>query len=123
LETLNPEEYQQLLESRKRSSKYRSKKTEYNGVTYDSKKEAERAAQLDMCINAGFIKEWERQVRMPLHAPNGDRIGYYVLDFKVTDKDGNVWYEDVKGYHGIALWRWKFKHFQLEYPDLPIKII
>ena len=122
LETINSEEYEELLKKREKSSKYRSKRTEYNGVMYDSKKEAERAAQLDNCIKCGIIERWERQVRMPLHAPGGFVVGHYVLDFKVYTKD-EAWYEDVKGYQNIALWKWKFKHFQAEYPDLPIRII
>src|SRR5215475_11708938 len=45
-----------------RPNKYRAVPTQYGGVRYDSKAEAERAAQLDLMVRAGEVKFWVRQV-------------------------------------------------------------
>lgn len=82
-------------------NKYRNKKTEYNGVKYDSKKESEYAFKLDILKNAKDITERvldiERQVTYKLQV-NAIHICKYILDFKVTFADGRIEYIDVKGY-------------------------
>lgn len=103
-------------------NKYRSKRTKYKGITYHSKKEAKYAFGLDCLIQTGEVKGVERQVRMPLHAMGGKRIGYYVVDFKVIRPDNTVYYVEVKGYW-TSLAKWKVKHFKLEYPNLELIIV
>lgn len=103
-------------------SKYRAKPTVYNDRRYASKLEAKRAQQLDMLVKAGKIKSWEPQVRIPLHTCNNGLVGFYVIDFIVVDNNFNFWYEEVKG-HETALWKWKIRHFQWEYPDEEIRIL
>ena len=78
-------------------SKYKNKRTFYNGRWYDSKKESERAFELDSLKKANVVKEWTPQVRYRFEH-NGVLIGTYVLDFKVEYSDGTVEHEDVKGY-------------------------
>lgn len=91
----------------KKRSKYGAERTEYNGVTYASKAEAERAAVLDLLLAQGEIREWTRQPRFEL----GIKENVYVADFRVVGKDGSVWIEDVKGHktpkfkRDIKLWR------------------
>lgn len=81
-------------------SKLRNIRTEYDGRTYDSRKEASFAAGLDQAKLASHpaerVKEWIPQVRFEL-AVNGILICKYVLDFKVTYADGTTRYVDVKG--------------------------
>lgn len=77
-------------------NKYRNKRTEYNNITYDSKKEANYAIQLDWQIKAKEVVKWERQIRYKLIV-EGINIGTYVLDFKVYYTDGSIRYIDVKG--------------------------
>lgn len=77
-------------------SKYRNVKTEYDGRAYASKKEARRAAELDLLKKAGEVVEWVPQVRYPV-AINDAHICTYVADFVVTWKDGSVTVEDCKG--------------------------
>lgn len=103
-------------------NKYKAKRTVYNGVTYHSKKEANYAFKLDCLIQTGEVKGVERQVRMPLHAVGGKKVGYYVVDFKVTRNDDTVYYVEVKGY-ATQLWKWKARHFKLEYPKLELIVV
>ena len=94
---MTAEEYQQYLLTGKfptsqAKSKYRNKKTELDGVTYDSKKEARRAAELNLMLKSGEIVTLARQVRFRLI-----KGIEYVADFVYTTKDGEQIIEDVKG--------------------------
>lgn len=84
-----------ISKSSKRS-KYRSIKTEVDGVVFDSKKEAARWQELILLERAGEISNLARQVKFPLEV-NGDHICNYFADFCYDDSDGNVIVEDVKG--------------------------
>ena len=75
-------------------SKYKNKKTFYNGNWYDSKKESEVAQGYDLALKCKAILSWERQIRYKF-VVNGKNICTYVLDFKVTYPD-HVEYIDVK---------------------------
>ena len=97
-------------------SKYGAKKVTRNGITYDSKKEADRHAELLLLERAGKITQLQRQVRftlLPAHyeaykrfGKNGqplkdgrrcvERAVSYVADFVYT-QDGKIVVEDVKG--------------------------
>ncbi len=76
-------------------SKYGNNPTEYNGRRYDSQAEAERAAELDLLLEAGEIHKWVAQPRYVL----GDLAKInFTADFAVWNADGTVHVEDVKGY-------------------------
>lgn len=97
-------------------SKYHSKKTTLNGITYDSKKECKRHAELRLLESAGVIRDLKRQVRYTLipaqyesyerYGKNGqqlkpgrkcvERAVYYVADFTYIDENGDLIVEDVK---------------------------
>lgn len=97
-------------------SKYHAKKITKDGITYDSKKECNRHAELLLLERAGAITELQRQVKfilLPAHyeayeryGKNGQRLKdgqkcveravYYVADF-VYKQDGKTIVEDVKG--------------------------
>lgn len=77
-------------------SKYHNVSIEYNGLRYDSKLEAKVAQDLDWKLKIGEIKEWRRQVKIPL-AVNGVHITNYYIDFVYTDKHGQVVYLEAKG--------------------------
>lgn len=80
-----------------RPAKYGNRRTAYKSVlgferVYDSIKEANFAADLDVAFKCGFILWWLPQVSIPL--PGGV---IYRADFLMMDKQkGPVWY-DVKG--------------------------
>lgn len=84
-------------------SKYNAKKAEFNGVTYDSKKEMNRHRELLLLEKAGAITDLQRQVKfelIPSQRINGrvvERPCSYVADF-VYIQNGEKIVEDVKGY-------------------------
>ena len=47
-------------------NKYHSKKVEVDGITFDSKKEAKRFAELSLFEKAGVISDLQRQVKFVL---------------------------------------------------------
>lgn len=82
-------------------SKYHAKKTVVDGITFDSRKEADRYLVLKRMEEDGNIEDLRRQVRYEL-IPAFDVDGkhyrpvYYVADF-VYREDGREVVEDVKG--------------------------
>lgn len=98
-----------------RTPKYRNKKIEADGMTFDSKKEYKRWCELNLLLKSGEITELERQVKIPLiptqREPDiiGKRGGVkkgkvieheisYIADFVYKDKDGKLVVEDTKGF-------------------------
>ena len=100
-------------------SKYRSKKVTVNGITFDSKKEAKRYAELSLLERAGAISDLKRQVKFVLipaqyetveqySEKTGKRLKdkrvllerecSYIADFVYEDKNGRVVVEDTKGF-------------------------
>lgn len=85
----------------KKDPKYRNRKVEQDGVTFDSEKELKRWNELCMLARAGQITELKRQVSFEL-APAADlgeaRIKpaiRYFADFSYK-RDGQLVVEDVK---------------------------
>ena len=83
--------------------KYGNRKTVVDGITFDSKKEATRFAELKLLQRAGEIFDLQRQVPFTL-IPKQTRDGktierpcVYKADFVYKDKDGTEIVEDVKG--------------------------
>lgn len=94
-------------------SKYKSKKIEYNGMTFDSKKELRRYNELKVLERVGEISHLQRQVKFVLIPTQRteDKIGVrggvikgkllekecsYYADF-VYEENGETVVEDVKG--------------------------
>lgn len=86
-----------------RSTKYNAKKTEIDGILFDSKREAARYVELKEQEKLGFITGLERQVKFELipaqKRPDGttERGCYYYADFCYW-RNGKYVVEDVKGY-------------------------
>lgn len=102
--------------ARRGASKYHARKTVVDGITFDSKKEAKRYAELKLLERAGFIRDLKRQVRFEL-IPSFDVDGkhyrptLYIADFVYTDcKTGAEVVEDCKGYR-TDVYRLKAKMF------------
>ena len=100
-----------------RKSKYGAKKVTVDGLTFDSKKEANRYRELKILEKIGEITNLQMQVKYVLvpaqREPDtvGKRGGIikgklierevsYIADFVYTDVNGNRVVEDVKGYRG-----------------------
>ena len=99
-------------------SKYRARKTTVDGITFDSRKEADRYLVLKGLEKDGSIEDLRRQVRYEL-VPAFDVDGrhyrpvYYVADF-VYVEDGKEVVEDVKGMR-TDVYRLKSKLFAYRY--------
>lgn len=95
-------------------NKYGAKKTEVDGITFDSKLEARRYMQLMDMLRHGLIRGLLRQVRYSLDV-NGKKIGTYIADFVYTDVAAGVEIiEDAKGVL-TPLYRRSKKHFEAQY--------
>lgn len=96
-------------------SKYNAKKVEYNGMTFDSKRELKRYKELELLQESGEITNLQRQVKYVLiptqREPDiiGKRGGVkkgkviehecsYTADFVYNDEDGDLVVEDSKGF-------------------------
>lgn len=76
-------------------NKYHAKPT--NG--YASKKESQRAYELQMMERAGLISNLREQVEFELlPKQDGERAVNYIADFTYFDKDNRLHVEDVKGF-------------------------
>lgn len=99
-------------------SKYHAKKTTVDGITFDSRREADRYLALKSMEEDGAIEDLRRQVRYEL-VPAFDMDGkhyravYYVADF-VYVEDGKEVVEDVKGMR-TDVYRLKSKLFARRY--------
>ena len=100
-------------------NKYKNKKTiTFDGILHDSRKEANRWAELKLMLRAGEIDDLRRQVKFELipaqyevierYSRNGKRLKddrkliekpvYYIADFVYIDKrTNNEIVEDTKG--------------------------
>ena len=84
-------------------SKYRSRKVTINGITYDSKKEANRHNELLLLQRSGRISDLKTQVKfelLPSQRIDGkvaERSVTYIADF-VYKQDGETVVEDTKGF-------------------------
>lgn len=110
----------------KKIGKYGSRKTTYNGITFDSKKEAERYTELAFLERQGIIKNLKRQVPFELQASfkkgkKTYRAIIYVADFVYDDpRLHKTIVEDTKGYR-TPEYRLKQKLFEFKYSHLSIK--
>lgn len=83
-------------------NKYHNKKVCYNGIAFDSKKEARRYSELLLLERAGVITNLQRQVPfvlIPSQRINGkvvERECKYIADFVYTENGKKV-VEDTKG--------------------------
>ena len=109
---------------KKGKSKYFAKKTEYDGIVFDSKLEAARYKILKHHEEAGEITDLEVQVDFPcVITVEGEdkKICSYVADFRYK-RDGEAVVEDTKGII-TQVFTLKKKLVEALYPGLKILII
>ena len=105
--------------------KYQNRKTVLDGITFDSKLEANRYAELKVLEKAGVISQIQLQPvfeLIPAFTKNGKkyRATHYVADFMYYDiQEKKVKIEDTKGYE-TDVYKLKRKMFEYKYPDLEI---
>ena len=78
--------------ARLNNHKFFAKRTEYDGIKFDSKKEANYYLQLKQRIKCNEVIFFLRQV--PFHLPGNVT---YRVDFQEFHQDGTVHFIDVKG--------------------------
>ena len=111
-------------------SKYNSKKTIVDGITFDSKKEATRYSELKLLKMSGEIKSFTLQPTFLLlkgyRRSDGKKIRdiTYRADFFVNYPDGHGEVEDVKSLGTITeVFKIKRKLLEAKYPDIIIKLV
>lgn len=75
------------------TSKYRSRRTVVDGISFDSKREAARYNELKLLRQAGRVLWFIMQV--PFRLPGGTR---WYADFLVVWGNGSITVEDTKGF-------------------------
>jgi reverse gyrase len=83
------------------ASKYHNVKTTLDGLTFDSKAEAERYAFLKLLQRIGEISDLELQPVFRFEV-KGIVVCKYIADFAYRDKRGCLIVEDVKGVRTAA---------------------
>lgn len=97
--------------------KFNAKKTEVDGITFASKKEAAYYQTLRLRQKAGEVLGFFRQV--PIDLPGGI---IYRMDFLVFYTDGSCEGIEIKG-HETPEWKLKYKLLQEFYPWFELKVI
>lgn len=106
--------------ARKGYKKYRAVKVDVDGVTFDSKREAERYLELKQMVKNGQISGLELQPAFELQQgfinSKGKKVRpiIYKADFLYLDQDGTIIVEDVKGME-TADFKLKRKMFDYKY--------
>lgn len=106
-------------------SKYKNKKITIDGITFDSRLEANRFCELKLLYKAGEISQLRLQPEfelIPAFRKNGKayRKTVYRADFMYFDnRSGKYIVEDTKGFK-TDVYKLKRKLFEFKYPDLTI---
>lgn len=108
-------------------SKYNNKKTEVDGIVFDSKKEANKYQELKLLKMAGEIKDFDLQpvfVLQEKFEKNGKKFREikYIADFKVIENDGTVRIIDTKGFR-TKDFELKLKMFEYKYLEYQLEVI
>jgi hypothetical protein len=108
-------------------TKYHAKRTEIDGITFDSKAEGEYYLRLKQQQEEGKIEEFRLQPKFTLQesfVKNGKHIRpiVYVADFCILHTDGRFEIIDVKGYE-TADFKIKRKIFEHNYPLLKLTLM
>ena len=110
-----------------RFNKYGAKRTVVNGITFASRREAERYSILRLMEKNGLIIGLELQPKFelqPAFVKNGkkNRPIFYIGDFFYVKADGTNVVEDSKGFR-TPTFRLKQKMFDFKYPDLLLLLV
>ena len=105
-------------------TKYNARKTIVDGITFDSKLEADRYIQLKLMNKAGEITDLQLQPELQIfqgyvnhYTGEKHKSRFYVGDFKYLDLHTQQWIiEDTKGME-TPEFRLKWEYVQSEYPE------
>ena len=109
-----------------RNGKYNAIKTEFDGIKFASKKEAEYYKNLLLLKQAGEVIDIKLQPEFELqegYVKDGKKIRpiKYIADFLVVYKDGHIEIVDTKGYRKDKVYLLKKKLFHYKFKGLTIK--
>ena len=110
--------------------KYHSRKTTVNGITFDSKLEADRYQQLMLLVEAGEICDLALQMEFQIfqgyidpETGEKEKSAFYLADFVYLDCKARKWIaEDTKGVE-TKEFRIKWKLVKQRYPDYTFRIL
>ena len=108
-------------------NKYHAKKTWMKGKVYDSKKEANRAFELELLAKMGKIQNLQKQVPFVLQEGYVNKQGKkirpitYIADFTYVE-DGVLVVEDTKGFE-TEVFKIKRKILEYKYPDIEFRVL
>lgn len=108
-------------------NKYHAQKTWMKGRVYDSKKEANRAFELEMLEKYGKIHNLQKQVPFVLQEGYVNKRGKkirpitYIADF-TYEEDGKIIVEDTKGVE-TEVFKIKRKMLEYKYPDIEFRVL
>lgn len=110
--------------------KYNAKKTQVNGITFDSKLESDRYQQLLLLEKAGEICDLTLQMEFQIfhgyrdpETGEKEKSAFYVADFVYLDCKARKWIaEDTKGIE-TKEFRLKWKLVKQRYPDYTFRIL
>ena len=114
------EEYNEYIGKQKKPSKYRAIKTKVDGITFDSRKEAEYYGTLKFLLRAGEIDGFCIQPRFVL-TENSEKATEYRADF-IIFRNGGYEIVDVKGLQ-TSEFKLKMKMLKERYPKLEVKTV
>jgi hypothetical protein len=106
-----------------KKQKYNAKKVTVDGITFDSKREAEYYCTLKLKVVAGEVESFELQPEFILQESFMDKHGHkvraikYRADFRVAYTDKRVEIVDTKGYR-TKEYQIKKKLLLAKYPDI-----
>jgi hypothetical protein len=107
-------------------SKYRNIRTVLDGISFDSKAEAARYAELKLLERAGAISDL-RTHPVFVVVDKDDHGGFirYEADFQYRDEDKAMIVEDVKGGNATCtgLWAIKWRLAQQRFPHYAFKVV
>ena len=108
-------------------TKYNNKKTEIDGIVFDSRDESLYYQALKNMKDKGLIKDFELQPKFILQESfEKDGKKYrainYIADFKVINNDGSFYVVDIKGMLTTEF-KIKMKLFNYKYPNIELKLI
>ena len=113
-----------------KSNKYGAQRTEMNGKVYDSKFEAQVAAELEVEKKLGQIKDYDTQYRIEgyVYDENGNKAFSFrhKVDFRVHNLDGSFTLIEAKGVETVD-YKWRRKLLETVWlpanPDHDYKVV
>lgn len=111
-------------------NKFKAVRQSYNGYSYDSKLEAQWAANLDILKRAGEIADWDRQFKVEMIAHDSQGIPRITMthkvDFRVHELDGSFTLLEVKGFETAdyrTRARWLKKLWLIDRPNYRYEVV